>query len=54
MSEVTNQLVNEVKKMARKPLSLGAGALLTGALAVSLVFHETSVRAAAVECDAAG
>jgi serine protease Do len=46
MSAATNQLVNEVKKMARKPLSLGAGALLTGALAVSLVFHEGSMRAA--------
>ena len=41
MSEATNQLVNEVKKMAKKPLSVGAGVLLTGALAVSLVFHES-------------
>jgi serine protease Do len=49
MSEATNQLVNEVKKMARKPLSVGAGVLLTGALAVSLVFHESSMRAASVE-----
>ena len=48
MSVATNQLVNEVKKMARKPLSVGAGVLLTGALAVSLVFHESSVRAAGV------
>ncbi|MGA1984220.1 MAG: trypsin-like peptidase domain-containing protein [Acidobacteriaceae bacterium] len=32
--------------MARKPLSLGAGAVLTAALAVSLVFHESSMRAA--------
>ena len=40
MSEVTNQLVEGVKEMARKPLSLGAGVLLTTALAVSLVFHE--------------
>jgi serine protease Do len=48
MAVTTNQLVNEVKKMARKPLSLGAGALLTGALAVSLVFHEGSMRAASV------
>jgi len=46
MAEATNQLVNEVKKMARKPLSVGAGVLLTGALAVSLVFHESSMRAA--------
>ena len=48
MSATTNQLVNEVKRMARKPLSVGAGALLTGALAVSLVFHESSMRAASV------
>jgi serine protease Do len=46
MSEVTNKLVNGVKEMARKPLSLGAGALLTTALAVSLVFHESSMKAA--------
>ena len=46
MSLATNQLVNGVKKMARKPLSLGAGAVLTAALAVSLVFHESSMRAA--------
>jgi serine protease Do len=49
MSEVTNQLVAKVKVTGKKRLSLSAGALLTGALAVSLVFHETSVRAAAVE-----
>jgi hypothetical protein len=42
MSAATNQLVNEVKKMARKPLSVGAGAVLTAALAVSLVFHESA------------
>jgi serine protease Do len=48
MSEATNQLVTEVKKMARKPLSVGAGAVLTAALVVSLVFHESSMRAAAV------
>ncbi len=46
MSQVTNQLVEEVKKMARKPLSVGAGAVLTAALAVSLVFHESPGRAA--------
>jgi len=46
MSGVTNQLVDGVKKMARKPLSVGAGALLTTALAVSLVFHENPGRAA--------
>jgi serine protease Do len=34
--------------MARKPLSIGAGAVLTAALAVSLVFHESSMRAASV------
>ncbi len=32
--------------MARKPLSVGAGVVLTGALAVSLLFHESSSRAA--------
>jgi serine protease Do len=48
MAVTTNQLVNEVKKMARKPLSVGAGAVLTAALAVSLVFHESSMRAASV------
>jgi serine protease Do len=48
MATTTNQLVNEVKKMARKPLSVGAGAVLTAALAVSLVFHESSMRAASV------
>jgi serine protease Do len=48
MSEVTNQLVEGVKKMARRPLSVGAGAVLTTALAVSLVFHESSMRAASV------
>jgi serine protease Do len=48
MSEVTNHLVDEVKKMARKPLSVGAGVVLTTALALSLVFHESSMRAASV------
>jgi serine protease Do len=48
MAVTTNQLVDEVKKMARKPLSVGAGAVLTAALAVSLVFHESSMRAAGV------
>jgi serine protease Do len=46
MANVTNQLVEEVKKMARRPLSVGAGAVLTTALAVSLVFHEGSGQAA--------
>jgi serine protease Do len=32
--------------MARKPLSVGAGVVLTSALAVSLMFHESSGRAA--------
>jgi serine protease Do len=45
MSGVTNQLVEGVKKMARRPLSVGAGAVLTAALAVSLVFHESPGRA---------
>ena len=37
-------------KAARsKRLSLSAGALLTGALAVSLIFHDTSSRAASVQ-----
>src|ERR1039457_7115931 len=48
MAVTTNQLVTEVKKMTRKPLSVGAGAVLTAALAVSLVFHENSMRAASV------
>ncbi len=34
--------------MARRPMSVGAGAVLTAALAVSLVFHESSMRAASV------
>jgi serine protease Do len=46
MTEVTNKLVNGVKEMTKKPLSLGAGALLTTALVVSLVFHESSMKAA--------
>ena len=48
MSQVTNQLVDEVIKMARKPMSVGAGVVLTAALAVSLVFHESSMRAASI------
>ena len=46
MSIATNQLVEGVKKMARKPLSVGAGVVLTTALAVSLLFHENMGRAA--------
>jgi serine protease Do len=34
-----------VKKMARKPLSVGAGVVLTTALAVSILFHESTGRA---------
>ena len=45
MSIPTNQLVERVKKM-RKPLSFGAGAVLTTALAVSLMFHENLGHAA--------
>jgi serine protease Do len=48
MSEVTKQLVGKVNVNRGKRLSVSAGALLTGALAVSLVFHESSVRAASV------
>jgi len=43
MSEVTNQLVG---KAAKRRLSFSAGAVLTGALASALFFHESSVRAA--------
>jgi serine protease Do len=43
MSEVTNQLVGK-----RKQLGLGAGALLTAALAVSVFCHESGVHAATV------
>ena len=45
MSVSTNHLVERVKAM-RKPLSFSAGALLTGALAVSLIFHESQGHAA--------
>jgi len=48
MSQATNQLVDQTPATAktRKRLSLSAGALLTAALAVSVLFHQTSVRAA--------
>jgi serine protease Do len=46
MSDVTNQLVDTVKAAGKRRLSLSAGALLTGALAVSVFCHESSVRAA--------
>ncbi len=42
MTAVTNQLVEGVRRMARKPMSFGAGAFLTTALAVSILFHEKS------------
>jgi len=48
MSEVTNELVGKIKTAGRKRLSLSAGAVLTAALAVSVLFHEGSVRAASV------
>jgi len=48
MSEVTNELVGKVKAAGRRPLSLSAGALLTTALAASILFHESSGRAAGV------
>jgi serine protease Do len=43
MSNVTNQLVG---KETRRRLGFGAGAVLTGALAVSVFCHESSVHAA--------
>jgi serine protease Do len=46
MSEVTNDLVGKVRAFGRKPLSVSAGALLTAALAVSILFHESPSRAA--------
>ncbi len=49
MSQVTNHLVEAAKAAGKKRLSLSAGALLTGALAVSLIFHDGSVRAASVQ-----
>jgi len=48
MSEVTNQLVAKVKAAGKRHLSISAGTLLVAALAVSVFFHETSVRAASV------
>jgi serine protease Do len=46
MSEVTNELVGKVKAATKKRLTLSAGALLTTALVVSLVFHESMGHAA--------
>jgi serine protease Do len=46
MSEVTNELVSKVRAFGKKPLSVSAGALLTTALAVSILFHESPSRAA--------
>jgi serine protease Do len=43
--KVTNQLVEGVKKMS-KPLSFSAGVVLTSALAVSILFHESAGHAA--------
>jgi serine protease Do len=46
MSEVTNELVGKARAFGRRPLSVSAGALLTTALAVSVLFHESAGRAA--------
>jgi serine protease Do len=46
MSEVTNQLVG---KKTKRRLSFGAGAVLTTALAVSVMFHESTSHAANVQ-----
>jgi serine protease Do len=49
MSQITNHLVEAVKGAGKKRLSLSAGVLLTGALAVSLIFHDGPVSAASVQ-----
>ncbi|HEY5055642.1 MAG TPA: trypsin-like peptidase domain-containing protein [Acidobacteriaceae bacterium] len=49
MAQVTNHLVAAVNAAGKKRLSFSAGALLTGALALSLIFHDGSVRAASVQ-----
>ena len=49
MSEVTNHLVAAAKAAGRRPLSLSAGALLTGALALSIVLHDGTGHAASVQ-----
>jgi serine protease Do len=49
MSEATNPLVAAAKAAGKKRLSVSAGALLTGALALSVVLHDGSVRAASVQ-----
>ncbi|HEV2620401.1 MAG TPA: trypsin-like peptidase domain-containing protein, partial [Acidobacteriaceae bacterium] len=46
MSEATNQLVNKARAFGRRPLSLSAGAILTTALVVSILFHESAGHAA--------
>jgi serine protease Do len=46
MSQVTNELVG---KTGRRRLGIGAGAVLTTALAASVLFHETSGHAANVQ-----
>jgi serine protease Do len=49
MSQVTNHLVDAARAAGKKRLSLSAGALLTGALAVSLIFHDGPMHAASVQ-----
>jgi serine protease Do len=51
MSLETNQLVGKVEIAGKKRLSLSAGVMLTTALAVSLVFHESAVRASVAPVD---
>ena len=48
MSQVTNELVAKMKAAGKKRLGISAGTVLVAALAVSVFFHETSVRAASV------
>lgn len=48
MSQVTNELVAKIKAAGKRRLGLSAGTVLVGALAISVFFHETSVRAASV------
>jgi serine protease Do len=46
MFSTTNHLVERISKMSKKRLSLSAGAVLTAALGVSVLFHESPSRAA--------
>jgi len=46
MLRFTNQLVEGVRKMGKKRLSLSAGVVLTTALGASILFHESQSRAA--------